>query len=215
MPTPTVIDVKVVPSQGGSNILKVASAVAVAACCVGLALWSFVKLGEWLAGPQNSPHEADVIVVLGGGDRPRVQRALDLYRQGYARWILLAGTRRAENERGDQWHHWRARWLLAQEVPKEAILFDDRSHNSYEEARHAAALMHERNWKSALVVSDPPHLRRLELIWHKVASQYGIEYRLVASEPPTWNAARWWEEKVWAKFVGMELVKLAYYAVVY
>jgi hypothetical protein len=100
-------------------------------------------------------------------------------------------------------------------VPFEALLFDDRSRNSYEEADNTAKLMTEQQWKSALVVSDPPHLRRLEMIWDRVAAQYGIEYRLIASEPKGWDAARWWRDKVWAKFVGMELVKLAYYTVVY
>ncbi|MCP9456544.1 MAG: YdcF family protein, partial [Nitrospira sp.] len=109
----------------------------------------------------------------------------------------------------------RARWLVANGVPREAILFDTDSRTSYDEAQHAARLMRERHWTSALVVSDPPHLRRLEMVWRQVAARYGIEYRLVASEPPTWNAGRWWEEKGWAKFVGLELVKLAYYAVAY
>lgn len=105
--------------------------------------------------------------------------------------------------------------LLSQGVPQKAILFDDRARNSYEEADNTAKLMREQQWKSVLVVSDPPHLRRLEMVWRKMAARYGIEYRLIASEPPSWDPSQWWRDKVWAKFVGMELVKLAYYTVIY
>lgn len=182
---------------------------------LAMGVWAFGHLGYWLSEPESSPCQADVIVVLGGGERYRLQKALTLYKESYAGWILLTGSCELGANVGESLHHWRIRLLVAQGVPREAIVCDDHSRNSYEEAHNTATMMQERRWKSALVVSDPPHLRRLEMIWSQVASRYGIEYRLIASEPPTWNAARWWEEKVWTKFVGMELVKLAYYAVVY
>jgi len=174
-----------------------------------------LNLGHWLSAPQSAPQEADIIVVLGGGEKDRVRRAMDLYKGGYAGRVLLTGLIAEAERQGDFRLHWRVRFLLAGGVPFEALLFDDRSRNSYEEADNTAKLMTEQQWKSALVVSDPPHLRRLEMIWDRVAAQYGIEYRLIASEPKGWDAARWWRDKVWAKFVGMELVKLAYYTVVY
>jgi uncharacterized SAM-binding protein YcdF (DUF218 family) len=174
-----------------------------------------LNLGHWLSAPRNAPQEADIIVVLGGGEKDRVRRAMDLYKDGYAGRVLLTGLIADAERRGNFRLHWRVRFLLAGGVPFEVLLFDDRSRNSYEEADNTAKLMREHRWKSVLVVSDPPHLRRLEMIWDRVAAQYGIEYRLIASEPKGWDAARWWRDKVWAKFVGMELVKLAYYTVVY
>jgi hypothetical protein len=75
--------------------------------------------------------------------------------------------------------------------------------------------MRIKSWKASLVISDPPHLRRLTMVWGRACAQHGVEYRLIATESPTWNAARWWRDKVWAKFVGMELLKLTYYTAVY
>ncbi|CUQ65402.1 conserved exported protein of unknown function [Candidatus Nitrospira inopinata] len=189
--------------------------VAVGGVSAVVLMMGMLNLGHWLSAPRSAPQEADIIVVLGGGEKDRVRRAIDLYKDGYARRVLLTGLTADAERRGDFRLHWRTRFLLAGGVPFEVLLFDDRSRNSYEEAQNAARLMKTQQWRSALVVSDPPHLRRLEMIWQKVASQYGIEYRLIASEPKGWDAAGWWREKVWAKFVGMELVKLAYYATVY
>jgi hypothetical protein len=53
------------------------------------------------------------------------------------------------------------------------------------------------------------------MVWGAACAQQGLECRLIATEPVTWNPSRWWREKTWAKFVGMELVKLAYYTIVY
>jgi hypothetical protein len=75
--------------------------------------------------------------------------------------------------------------------------------------------MKSRQWKTALVISDPPHLRRLAMVWGPVCSQHDLEYRLIATEPSTWNASGWWRDKAWAKFVSMELLKLSYYAMAY
>ena len=97
----------------------------------------------------------------------------------------------------------------------EELLFDDQSENSHQEANNTVLLMKSRLWKTALVISDPPHLRRLDMVWGPACARHGLEYRLIATKPPTWNASGWWHDKLWAKFVGMELLKLAYYAVVY
>lgn len=182
---------------------------------VSVGFWCFFNIGHWLSAPRHDPIPADVVVVLGGGGKERTRKALDLYNGGYVRQVLLTGLNWQAERFATYDLHWRSRLLLAWGVPREALLFDDQSRNSYEEAQNAAQLMKTRHWRSALVVSDPPHLRRLEMVWNKVASQYGIDYRLIVSEPQNWDAAQWWRDKVWAKFVGMELVKLAYYAAVY
>jgi len=62
-----------------------------------------------------------------------------------------------------------------------------------------------------LVVSDPPHMRRLSWIWGKVFEGSGKEFTLVACEMEGWDAARWWRISSHAQFVFSEYFKLAYY----
>ena len=194
---------------------RLGTMVTLGAFSVGLTILSVLNVGYWLSAPHNVPKHADIIVALGGGGMERVQSALHLYREGYAKRILLTGLDRAPEQRPNHYLHWESKYLLDAGVPSEALLFDDQSANSHEEANNTALLMKIRQWKTALVISDPPHLRRLDMVWGPACAKYGLEYRLIATEPPTWHASGWWRDKVWAKFVGMELLKLAYYAIVY
>ena len=200
-------------ADGMNRLLIVA---AIGTVNAGAILLGGLNLGYWLSAPGTAPNQGDIIVVLGGsGGYERVWRALDLYRQGYAKEILLTGFHRATEQRGNLYRHWESKFLIGGGVPSEALLFDDQSRNSYEEAHNTAKLMQNRRWKTALVISDPPHLRRLAMVWGPACAPFGLEYRLIATESSTWNASRWWNDKVWAKFVGMELLKLSYYAIVY
>jgi len=135
----------------------------------GLSIASIIlvglNLGHWLSAPGTAPIQGDVIVALGGNGGPeRVERALELYRNGYAKGILLTGFHRANEQSSNLYRHWEAKLLIEGGVPSEALLFDDQSKNSYEEAHNTALLMQSRHWKRALVISDPPHLRRLALV---------------------------------------------------
>lgn len=181
----------------------------------GLMLLCVINVGHWLSAPRSAPDHGDLIVSLGGGGIERVQSALTLYQKGYANRILLTGVDQVQGQDDPGYRHPHAQFLLNRGVPSEALLFDSASGNSYEEANNTVVLMKSRKWSRALVVSDPPHLRRLAMVWGRACDQHGLGYRLIATEPPTWNASRWWHDKVWAKFVGMELVKFAYYTIVY
>jgi uncharacterized SAM-binding protein YcdF (DUF218 family) len=194
---------------------RFAAVVTVGVSSAALTILSVANVGHWLSAPRTVPIHGDIIVALGGGQVERVQSALQLYQEGYANRILLTGVGRTPGPKTNRYLYWESRFLLDGGVPSEALLFDDLSANSYEEANNTALLMRSRQWKVALVISDPPHLRRLEMVWGQACARHGLEYRLIATEPPTWNASRWWRDKVWARFVGAELVKLAYYAVAY
>lgn len=185
------------------------------AFCMVVTVLSALNMGHWLSAPSSVPTHVDIIVALGGGGIERIQSALHLYREGYAKRILLTGLDRPSGQRPNHYLHWESKLLLDGGVQPEALLFDDQSENSHDEAVNTALLMKSHQWKTALVISDPPHLRRLDMVWDTACAQEGLEYRLISTEPPTWNASRWWRDKVWAKFVGMELLKLVYYAITY
>lgn len=195
------------------NRLK--AVVMVGAFTLLLTILIVLNAGYWLSAPRTVPTQGDIIVALGGGGIERVQSALQLYREGHAKRILLTGLDSGPGLRPNHYLHWESRLLLDGGVPSEALLFDDQSANSYQEANNTALLMKNRQWKTALVISDPPHLRRLDMVWGAACAQHGLEYRLIATEPPRWDSSWWWGDRMWAKFMGMELLKLAYYTVVY
>ncbi|MFA5921270.1 MAG: YdcF family protein [Methylococcaceae bacterium] len=174
---------------------------------------AFINLGYWLSAPANEPVYADLIVSLGGGTGGRDQKAAVLYKAGYAKKILLTGM----SSIADQGYYQtrRSLFFLKQGIPAEALIIDGQSINTHQEAFNTAALLSAHHWQSALVVSDPPHLRRVGFCLQPVFEKAGLSFKLIQSTAPTWHAGRWWQDKKWAQFCVSEVVKLIYYALAY
>ncbi len=119
----------------------------------------------------DAARPADAIVVLGAavwsGGRPgpslyaRTQHAITLYRAGYSSRLILSGGLGkyppAEAEAMRQ-------LALAAGVPEQALVLEDRSHSTEENLANSKALMDARGWRTAVIVSDPFHLLRAEMI---------------------------------------------------
>ena len=92
---------------------------------------------------------------------------------------------------------------------------DASASSSWQEAELVRSLMKEKAWSRVLVVSDPPHLRRLSLVYEKLMTDEDLEFRLAASNPPWLVPARWWVNADAVSFVIDEIIKLLYYKVEY
>ena len=75
--------------------------------------------------------------------------------------------------------------------------------------------MQAKGWRTVLVVSDPPHLLRLQYAWFSSFRGTDLTYTLIASNPPWWNPWRWWQNSVSVEFVESEVLKLGYYLLHY
>jgi uncharacterized SAM-binding protein YcdF (DUF218 family) len=110
---------------------------------------------------------ADAALVLGAavlGDVPspvfeeRLRHAAALYRAGRVERIVLTGGRSPEDDLTEA--DAGQRWLVADGVPEEAILIEDRSRTTAENFVFSAPLLAENGIGSVLIVSDPIHMRR-------------------------------------------------------
>ena len=180
------------------------------AAVVGLGAWAFVNAAAFLEGPGQAPVRADAAFVLGGGFGDRERRAAELHRDGLARVFVLMGMEDAVNDKQIDYLHWRVRMLVRAGVPEGALLIDALSSTSDDEAAYAARLAKSRGWKRVMVVSDPPHMRRLGIVYGRAFAGSGIEVQLVASRPQWWAAERWWGNRKSSQFVVMEYIKLLY-----
>ena len=123
-----------------------------------------------LDGRHDRPGHADVALVLGNmvdpDNRPypmlqsRLDRALELYRQGDYPFIIVSGG--FDVPGGDEAAGMRA-YLVAKGVPAEKIIVDSQGINTYASARFAAWLLRERGWRSVYVVTDYYHVPRARL----------------------------------------------------
>lgn len=142
---------------------------------------------------EDRARRADVIIVLGSAvwanERPspslnaRMQHAIGLYRQGIAPYLILCGgvgknpPSEAEVMR---------RLAVSAGVPADALVLEDRSRSTEENLANAKKLMDARGWQTAVIVSDPFHLYRAELI----ARDLGMEaYGSGAPSSPTFVRA--------------------------
>jgi uncharacterized SAM-binding protein YcdF (DUF218 family) len=88
-------------------------------------------------------------------------------------------------------------------VPASAMILEDQSHSTDESLANAKALMNARGLKSAIIVSDPFHLLRAEII----ARDLGIEaYGSGARNSPTYTRTN---QRVW--YTLRESIALVWY----
>ncbi|HJU84076.1 MAG TPA: YdcF family protein [Holophagaceae bacterium] len=183
---------KLGPGGAASFVLAFGSGLLLGTVPVLLRLRQVLRAAEG-----DAPGPEDLIVVLGRrlqDDRPtavfeaRLAEGFDLWRRGLAPRLLVAGgttgnATLSEAEAG------RA-WLLAQGLPAEALLVEDRSQHTLENLFNVRALMRAQAWNSLILVSDPLHLARASAL----ARGLGLRCRAVQARgcPPDRGSLAWW-----------------------
>lgn len=176
------------------------------ACLLATGTILFLSAGYYLSAQAGLPQKADAIVALGSNSEIRVSRTLEVFRQGQARNVLLirpAGRKTRQQE------------FMRSGARPENIFFDTGSDSTYEEAINSLKLMKAQGWRHVLIVTDPPHIRRVDWTWRHVLKGTGLTYTLVATSPEWWDADHWWRGRVSRNFVISEFKKLVYYRLVY
>lgn len=185
------------------------------AALLAVAAGVFVNLGRWVAAGGAAPVRGDVIVVLGGDEGYRVSKVAQLFAAGHAPTVLVTGLEFSPDRERGYYLNWRVQVLADAGVPPERLLVEKTATNSFQEAAATLALMRARGWQTALVVSDPPHMRRLDWVWGRAFAGSGKTYVLVASEPAWWDAEHWWRNEKAGQFVLTEVIKIGYYLAKY
>jgi uncharacterized SAM-binding protein YcdF (DUF218 family) len=140
---------------------------------VGILLLAFAALCLWVEwqGRQERLAPADAIVVLGAAQwngRPspvlqaRLDRAIGLYREGFAPLLVLTGGSQPADAPSEAAVG--REYALAQGIPPEAILLEEQSHTTVENLRGAWDVLEPRGAYTILLVSDPFHMARARII---------------------------------------------------
>lgn len=121
--------------------------------------------------------ECDAVIVLGAamynGEvspvfRERINHGIWLYENGFADYIIFTGG----FPKGGTMSESRAamEYALEKGVPEEAIFIEELSTITEENMLYAEKIMEENSFETAIIVSDPLHMRRAMLM----AKDYGI-----------------------------------------
>ncbi len=169
---------------------------------VRLAGLLLVLAALWLAAPwflngladhlivRDPLAKADVILVLAGDDNgERTAAGIELYKQGYAGHLLMSGGPLA-------WHLTAAAWMKKQaveaEVPAAAILTEDRSRSTIENAQFSLPLLEARGFRSVILVTSPYHTRRAALVFKKLYRPRGIGVTVYPVPRSEFQPHDWW-----------------------
>jgi uncharacterized SAM-binding protein YcdF (DUF218 family) len=167
-------------------------------------------LGNYLV-IEDELYPSDVIHVIAGDDY-RTNYAIQLYKQGYTKYIFFTG---GWCKYHGYYHGAHAQELaLSQGVPEEAVIFDDSQVTStYDETALLKAWIAESPIpiSSVIVVSDPFHMRRARwtaqhLLWDEIDV-------LMAPVPfeQTPYQQQWWTDSISRNYVKNEYIKSIYY----
>lgn len=138
----------------------------------------YTPLVWFLASPlkiSQNPQAADSIVVFAGGVgesgragqgyEERVQYAVDLYKNGYAKNLIFSSG-----------YTYALKEILIMKaiaismgVPEEAIILEDKAKNTYENVIFTNEILNKEKQKKILLVSSPYHMRRASLVFKKAA----------------------------------------------
>lgn len=159
----------------------------------GYSLWL-----AWLtrAGAQSDLQRADCILIPGAHSlangragpslQARIDRAVELWKAGYAPYLLTTGGRGNDGSVESLVARDEA---MRQGVPAGAIEGEQQSHTTWENFRYARQIMLRRGWKSCLICTDPFHEPRCL----RLASDFG----LVGYAAPTFSGPAWTQRSVW------------------
>ena len=123
-------------------------------------------------------NKSDVAIVLGAGTsesklspvfRERINHSLLLYKKGVIDKIIFTGGFGKGQKESDS--QVAKNYSLKKGVPKENIIIEDKSQFTIENISESKLIMDSIGAKTALIISDPLHMKRAVLI----AKSYGID----------------------------------------
>ena len=163
-----------------SRILLVSGVVILLSIVVALA----IAISIWNYGKVDEKAPADVAIVLGAaisdGEvspvyRERINHAITLYEEGTVDYIILTGGFGDGSFKSDS--QVAKEYALSQGIPEESILIEEKSTITEENLEFSKEIMDENNLKTAIIVSDPLHMKRAMLM--------AKDYNITALSSPT------------------------------
>lgn len=183
-----------------------------------LLLVTFTGVNKILVAPlirNETPGQADVIIILGGGVvtdlkmlpwavKERVKRGIELYKEGYADYIIMTGgVVKGQNYTESLFMREYAEFLGAS---PEDIIEERRSKSTHNNAVYSLQIMDESNWQTALLVTSDFHTKRACRVFEKVE----MDITCLAAYPD-----QGWEKHSFRKLTDTQSIIREYMAMVY
>jgi uncharacterized SAM-binding protein YcdF (DUF218 family) len=157
---------------------------------------------------------ADVIVVLAGNSPFRARHAETLYAQGLAPHVIISNEPLSSHGVQTTWMELRDKGLVRLAIPDDAIVpIPEVSDSTYEEALHSRDIMQAHGWRTAILVTDPFHMRRAQLTFRSAFDAAGLQVAASPADGSKYGVDNWWTDRNAIMRVAQEYLKLGYYVV--
>ena len=155
---------------------------------------------------------AEVIIVLAGNSPFRARHAETLYARGLAPHVIVSNEPLSSHGVQTTWMELRSVGLVKLAIPDAAIVpIPEISGSTYEEALYSREIMQARGWRSAILVTDPFHMRRALLTFRQAFAPAGLTVVASPAEGSKYGVDNWWTDRNAIMRVGQEYLKLGYY----
>ena len=168
---------------------------------LSILIFIFLNLGKWV-DVTKKPIKSDIVICLGGGTIDRVKKSIKLTEEDYvsSNKLLLIG---------ESWYN---QPYLKKNYPQLSVEIDESSKNTKDEILFIQRYMKKYNYKSALIVTDPPHSRRVKLLTSILLEEdNSIKYYIISSDVKWWNARNYYLDEHARSFVFYESMKILYH----
>lgn len=155
---------------------------------VGILVAILILIGNYLN--LNQPlTSADAIIVVSGGDTvSRTEMGIDLYQAGWANLLIFSGA--AADPKSPSNAEMMKKQALTRGVPESAIIIDDKSVNTSENAREVSKKIESLKLNKVILVSSGYHIRRAQAELKSASPELNIIAR--SSKDANWNPYLWW-----------------------
>jgi len=178
------------------------------ALIVGISIYlqpnSFMACGEApVSGTKCGT--ADAIVVVSGGDTEgRTAAGINLYKQGWADYLVLSGA--AYDKSGPSNAAAMKKQATRAGVPEAAILIDEESVNTQQNAENTQSIFKQQDFHDVILVTSGYHQRRASLEFNKRTDNVVIRnYPVISDKDWSWF---WWVTPRGWWLAGGEIVKI-------
>lgn len=136
----------------------------------GITYLLYCAISIWNYADADETKYADTAIVLGAAAndkgvspvfRERIYHAVWLYENGYVNTIIITGGYGKGNQYSDAYIG--MQYAMEQGIPQSAVLIEEKSTITEENLENAKLIMEHHNFSSALIVSDPLHMKRAML----------------------------------------------------
>ena len=140
--------------------------------CIGITAVQIVQYGKL-----DQKANCDVAIILGAAAsdeevspvyRERINHGIWLYENGYVDYLILTGGIGEGNEKSDAFVA--KQYAIEKGIAEQAILIEEQSTITEENLEYAKTIMGAHSMDTAIIVSDPLHMKRAMLM----ADDYGI-----------------------------------------